>query len=142
MDQSMNNSNVNVMFERATREKLRFSTTNGVITVEDLWDLPLTSTRRANLDDIAKSMRRKLVEVQEESFVTPKGESDAVLALELAFDIVKYVISVKLRENEEARVLADRRRQRDRIMEIMAQKQDRELEAKSLEELQGLLAAL
>ena len=46
------------IFEQASRNKLRFDTNiKGVISTEDLWDLPLTSdTGRVNLDDIAKAL--------------------------------------------------------------------------------------
>jgi hypothetical protein len=33
------------IFEQATRAKIRFSTPVGMLSVEDLWDLPLTSTQ-------------------------------------------------------------------------------------------------
>ena len=128
-----------MLFEQATRLKLRFDTPNGLLTVEDLWDLPLTSARRANLDDIAKGLNRAVKETEEESFVTPRASNTE---LGLKFEIVKHVIAAKMRENEAERTAADKKRQRERIMEIMAQKQDSELAGKSLEELQGLLAAL
>ena len=42
------------IFMKATQKKLRFDSTQGLLTVEDLWDLPLTGTnKKANLDDIA-----------------------------------------------------------------------------------------
>ena len=127
--------NVN-MFEFASRNKLRFETVNGILSVEDLWDLPLTSTRRANLDDIAKELNRKIKESSEESFVTPKA-ADKESAV--AFEIVKHVIGVKMAENEAVRVSAEKKRQRERILEIIAQKQDEELKGKGLEELKSLL---
>mgnify|MGYP001609435964 CR=1 FL=1 len=127
------------MFEKASRLKARFDTPNGVLSVEDLWDLPLTSARRANLDDIAKGLNREVKATEEESFVTPRA-SNAELGLK--FEGVKHIIAVRVQENEAERTLTEKKRQRERIMEIMAQKQDSELASKSLEELQGLLAAL
>ena len=48
----------NNLFERATLLKLRFTTEYGMISVEDLWDLPLTTTRPAQ-HRISSSAREK-----------------------------------------------------------------------------------
>ena len=41
------------IFEQATRQAFRFESPKGFLTVEDLWNLPLTNnTGRANLDGI------------------------------------------------------------------------------------------
>lgn len=43
------------IFEQASREKVRFQTQVGQVSVEDLWELPLSSkANKPNLDDIAK----------------------------------------------------------------------------------------
>lgn len=130
------------MFEMAARLKLRFSSPQGPLTAEDLWDLPLTSTRlnQANLNNIAKGISRQLKAEGEEDFVNPKSGADAVLQVQL--DIVKHIIGVKQAENAEAALLAQRRQKKDRIMEIIAKKQDQELEGKPLEELTAMMADL
>ena len=86
-------------FERATRLKLRFQTNAGLLAVEDIWDLPLTSQRGASLDELAKGLRRKLKETEEESFVVKTNAVNN--ELQLAFDIVNHVIDIKLAEKEE-----------------------------------------
>jgi len=130
------------MFEKAVRLKLRFPSPQGALTVEDLWDLPLTSTRLnvANLNNIAKAISRQLKAEGEEDFVNPKSGADEALQVQL--DIVKHVIQVRQAENEAARSLADRKQKKERIMEIIAKKQDQELEGKPLEELTAMMAEL
>lgn len=128
-------------FESASRVKLRFETPNGSLSVEDLWDLPLTAkTNRANLDDIAKGLSRKLRESAEESFVSRRSDSDA--ATELAFEIVKHIISVRVAEAD-AKLDAERRRQEiAKIDELIASKQHEALASESVEELRARRAAL
>jgi hypothetical protein len=130
------------MFEKAARLKLRFTSPQGGLTVEDLWDLPLTSirTNQANLNSVAKAISRQLKAEGEEDFVNPKSNTDTVLQVQL--DIVKHIIQVRQAENEAARVQADRREKKERIMEIIARKQDQELEGKSLEDLTAMVAEL
>ena len=48
------------MFEQAARMKLRFDTPRGALSAEDLWDLPLTSTRGLSLNDIAITLHHAL----------------------------------------------------------------------------------
>lgn len=130
------------MFEKAARLKLRFPSPQGGLTVEDLWDLPLTSTRlnQANLNNIAKGISRQLKAEGEEDFVNPKSGADTVLQVQL--EIVKHIIQVRQAENEAAYALADRRQKKERIMEIIAKKKDQELEGKPLEELTAMVAEL
>ena len=128
------------MFEKASRLKMRFPSPQGGLTVEDLWDLPLTSTRAANLNNIAKDISRRLKAEGEEDFVNPKSGADEALQVQL--DIVKHIIQVKQSENEAARTLADRKQKKERIMEIIAKKQDQELEGKPLEELTAMVEGL
>ena len=84
------------MFEKASRLKLRFDTPKGMITTEDVWDLPLTSRNGASLDNLAKDLNRTIKETEEESFVADKSARNTVL--ELKFDIVKHIIEVKKAE--------------------------------------------
>lgn len=125
------------MFEKATRLKLRFDTPKGLLSVEDLWDLPLTSTvGKANLDDVAKALSRKLKAADEESFVAPSTNS-AATADQLKFDIVKHIIGVRLRENEAKAAKAANKEELARLQEIIASKQDEALKGLTLEELQA-----
>ncbi len=124
------------MFEQATRLKLRFPSTRGDLTAEDLWDLPLTSKRSANLDDIAKAVNRQLKLTEEESFVKPHTAENETAALQL--DILKHIIKVKQEENAAARAAVDNRQRKQHLLEVIARKQDAELEGKPLEELQKM----
>ena len=130
------------MFEKAFRLKLRFDSPQGILSVEDLWDLPLTSARanRANLNDVAKEISRQLKASGEEDFVTPQSGPDEILQLKL--DIVKHVIHTIQAENAEARAKAERIAKKERLLELISKKQDQMLEGKSLEELQAEVAAL
>lgn len=127
------------IFEQGTRAKLRFTTPNGMLGIEDLWDLPLTS-RRANLDDIARYLDAELKSSASVSFVKEGSETNA--ATKLAFDIVLHIINVKLAEQKAASLAADNREKKQRIMAIIEQKQAEALSASSIEDLQQMLNAL
>lgn len=123
------------MFEKASRVKLRYSTNRGVLSVEDLWDLSLEQ-----LDPIAINLNKRLKESQTESFI--KTRTKDTTELELKFNIVKHIIDVKLQEQEERTVAAEKKAKRQKILDLMAKKQDAELESKSYEELAKELEAL
>lgn len=130
------------IFERAVREKVRFTTSRGVISAEDLWDLPLTSTKNnPNLDDIARDLHEK-VKAEHVSFVNPTAARTKQTADSLKLDIVKRVIQVRLDENRLAAEEAARKNQKNRILELLAEKEDAALKNKSEEELRALLESL
>ena len=129
------------LFEKASRLKIRFSTSKGLIGVEDLWDLPLTATaNRPNLDDVARELDAALKAGTQVSFVT--GASDVDEHLKLAFDIVIHVINTKISERDTAKKDADIRAQKQRIMALIDQKKDAALSEASIDELQRMLQSL
>ena len=128
------------MFEKAVRTKLRFDTSVGSLSVEDLWDLPLTTKGRPNLDDIARALHKKLRSGDDVSFVETERKSDATI--QLAFDIVKHIIDVRLAENAATRLEKERADKKQKIMSIIAAKQDESLQNMSLEDLTKLMADL
>jgi hypothetical protein len=129
------------MFEKATRLKLRFESTKGLLTTEDLWDLPLNSAaRHANLNDVARAISRELKDSSQEDFVSQKTPENDVLQLKM--DIVKHVIAVRLAEADAAKQAAARREKKERLLGLIEQKQNEQLGGKSLEELQAMVAEL
>lgn len=122
------------MFEIATRSKFRFPY-KGQISVEDMWDLSLLA-----LDSVFKALNSQMRQVKEESLLSTKSKADEVL--ELQIEIVKYIVSVKLAEKEAREKAAEKSAQRQKIMEIMAKKQDESLENASMEDLQKMLSEL
>ena len=129
------------MFEKASRIKLRFVTTKGGVTVEDLWDLPLIS-RKGNfsLDDLAKRLNKEVKENGEESFVVRRNTANTLL--DLKFEIVKHIIKVRLDELEQKENAAAQRVKKQRILEIIAGKEDEELAGKSVDDLRKMVEDL
>lgn len=123
------------IFEKAARLKIRFSSGQGMISVEDLFDLPLTSTVRgkANLDDIGKVILRALKTTEEESLVNPSAPADDMLKLQL--EIVKHVIKVKQDANAERLLAKEKAEKKQRILALLADKENEEMAGKSKEEL-------
>lgn len=125
------------MFEKAVRQKLRFESPMGLMTVEDVWSLPLKHRTKFDLDTLAKNLNRQVKEHQEESFVSKPSVANTTLALR--FEIVKYVIQVLLEEKEAREKRAEKEERKRKILEIMDRKQDQELEGMSLDQLEALL---
>ena len=129
--------NVSDLFLIASRQKFKFNSTKGLLSVEDLWDLPLQSqTGKASLDEIARELHNKLKEDTEISFVTPKSSDTTV---QQKFDIVKFIIDTRITEREAAvneRARADRRA---KLMEVIERKENDNLNNMNIEDLKKLL---
>jgi hypothetical protein len=124
----------NTLFEQASRLKLRFGSPQGPLTVDDLWDLPLTSrTNRANLDDIARFYSRELKEQETESFVTKPARKNKILML--GFEIVKRVIEVRLEENKAIKDKAEKAAKKAKLLELLSKKKDDQLGEMTEEQL-------
>jgi hypothetical protein len=128
------------LFEQASKLKLRFETKRGCISTEDLWDLPLSNAHGFSLDNLAKGLNRKLKEEGEESFVVPKSQESSILSLQ--FELVKYVIKVKIEEREAKEQALKKKAKKNQIREIIADKEDETLKKLSEDELRKMLDEL
>lgn len=124
----------NELFIKATREKMRFPY-KGQATVEDMWDLTISE-----LDKIYKTLNAQQKRAQEDSLLDTKSEEDEELAAQI--EIVKYIFTVKQEEKKAAETAKERKEQKQKIMAILANKQDEALHSKSSEELEKMLDEL
>jgi len=121
-----------VMFEKASKMKLRFACDKGNLTTEDLWDLTDKDLDKMYID-LAKGKKSD----ETESLINPHEDKTLILKLE----IVKHIFTVKREEAKASKDKIETKRQNDRILEIIAKKSDAELEGKSVEELQAMVDA-
>jgi hypothetical protein len=130
------------LFIAASRNKVRFDTVQGQLSIEDLWDLPLQTTRsgRACLDTIAIELDQRLKNAGTTSFVNdaPVGNDE----LKMKFDIVLHVIEVRKAENKAVEVLRANAERKQKILSLIANKEDEALASQSVDELRELVSTL
>ena len=129
------------LFLQATREKFRFQSNKGDLSVEQLWDLPLTSRTGFDLDTVAKAVNADLKASNEESFVNVNN-NPAVSRLQAKLEVVKAIIEVKLAQAEATKKRAEKAAERQRLMEVLHSKKDQELQGLSVEEIERRLSQL
>lgn len=128
-------------FEKATRLKLRFETTKGNASVEELWDLPLTSSsNRPNLNSIAVGLYKKLESAENISFVDDTKASDEII--QLKFDIVRYIIEVKKNERKIASEIKANADKKQKLLAIIESKKDDALVNMDIAELEKMVKQL
>ena len=124
----------NKMFEVAVRNKFRFPF-KGLISVEDLWDLSVQQ-----LDSIFKTLKSQEKAAQEESLLSTRTPEDDILATKI--EIVRHIVGVKLEEANQIKRAKEAHDQRQKILGILADKQDEDLRHKTPEELRAMLEQL
>lgn len=130
------------IFERAARGKLRFESTVGDLTAEQLFDLPLTAKgERPNLDSIARAVNRELKDIVDGSFVEIKPDPRKT-DLELRLDILKHVIEAKQAEKAAAEARAANAERKRKLLDALAAKDDQALAGMSREDIQAEIAKL
>ena len=129
------------MFEYATMNKLRFSSSRGELSVENLWDVPLRSRDGFDLNSIAKRVNQNVKELTEESFVDTVKTPQNTRA-EISLELVKHVIEQKLEAENKAKKRAENKQERDKLLAILAEKQEGKLSKLSEEELHKRIAQL
>lgn len=123
------------IYKKAAIKKLRFSTVKGNLTVEDLWDLPMKSSRSVSLDLVAQNCDADLNK-KTKSFISAKTEDDALaqLRMDIVLDVIKTRLD-NLKAKDEQQATNEHNK---RIDELIKAKEHNELASKSIEELKAL----
>jgi|WetSurMetagenome_2_1015567.scaffolds.fasta_scaffold387676_2 hypothetical protein len=122
------------IFETASRSKLRFQF-KGLLSTEDLWDLSVEQ-----LDYIFKGLNAQVKLAKEESLLgTPTRQE---MELSLRVEIIKHIFQTKMAEQEVILKIAERKQQKQKLLGLLAEKQDADLKNKSVDELAKMIEEL
>lgn len=119
-------------FKQASKEKLRFQTSKGQLSTEQLWDLSIT-----DLDALAVSLEEEHQTSGKKSFVRKTSPKDKTA--KLRFDVVLDVLTTKVDEQEAAKAKAEAKAHNNKILTLIAEKQDESLKGKSIKALEAML---
>lgn len=122
------------VFEKASREKTRFNY-QGIISVEDLWDLPVTK-----LDIIYGNLESELDRLPKKSLLSNSSSQREDIEFKQA--IVKHIVEVKLAEAGQATLEKVNSDKKKMLLDILAKKQQSDYENMSTEELKALIETL
>jgi ssDNA-specific exonuclease RecJ len=127
------------IFKKASKKKLRFSTNRGVLSVEQLWDLSKDEIRQLVIKarEAAKKSSGE-VNDSELSFLDSPAKIKATDD-ELRFEILKDIYLTKKSAEEKALKKAEVKRNNQKLLDLIARKEDEALEKKSIKELEKML---
>jgi hypothetical protein len=117
------------MFEKALQRKLRFQF-RGIIGIEDLYDLSLKQ-----LDDLYRTLTAASNSRGEGLLERSIANTDD----QIRIDLVKHIFESKQASADEAQAAATKAANKQKILALIAEKQDGALREKSIEELKALL---
>lgn len=120
------------IFKYAAKKALRFPY-KGNISTEDLFDLGMN-----DLDIVYKTLKKQQKVSDEESLINEKTTEDKELEVKIA--IVKEIFDDKKAAAEKAKKVAANKIKNQRILEILAKKENEALENMTEEELKAQLA--
>ena len=130
------------LFELATRKKYRFESSKGLLSVEQLWELPLTAINSPSLNSVGKAVYSVLQNNEDTNFVDVVNTSVQRMnkVLNQKLEIVKEIIAYKQEQliKQKKRIATLERNQQ--IMEIMDDKKNESMSKKSMKQLQAMLS--
>lgn len=136
------NANLGNLLEQAVRNKLRFDSPKGQLTVEDLFDLTSTPANMNMLDAIAVGLDSQLKAKADKvvSFIKPTPTKTDFTQLKL--DIVLYVLNEKMAERDARIAAADKAEKKQRLLAALEAAEQGELSQKSPAEIRKMLEEL
>lgn len=129
-----------MLYKKAAQVKLRIQTCKGLLSVEDVWGLSLANLD-ASIRSLAPLVKKYQTEDSDLDFLSSNSDtkSEETSLLELSFEILKDVYITK---KEEANAKAKARETKEfnqKIMSLIAEKQESSLKDKSIEELMAMI---
>ena len=123
------------MYKKAIRAKLRFQTSKGLLTIEQLWGLTLTE-----LKNLIISLHETVKKVPSEDLAfleteTVQEESEDKMRFNIAVDVYK----TKQQEAKDSREEASKKAYNQHIAGIIAEKEEADLRNKSIDELKAMM---
>lgn len=128
------------IYKKALLNRVRFSTNVGLLTLEEVMDLPLTSKSGLSVDSLAVDLVNKLKNENKEivSLVNEDKEDIERYVDELKLEVLKDIIEYKKALIEEKRKAQAENSEKRRIMEALARKKEDKYNDMSIEELEEL----
>lgn len=119
------------LFEMATRNKMRFPSTKGELSVEDLWDLS-----DKDLDVVYKNLKDQEVKSSEESMLDDANVDPKLTA---AIGIVRYIFTTKRKEKLAEKERINKKQTQKKYIDALSKKQDEAIEKMSEAELRAMI---
>lgn len=120
------------IYKRGVIEKVRFATTLGQLTMEQLRDLTVNQ-----LNDLAVSLDEAVTKSEKKSFIATPTATNALAKLK--FDIVLDILQDKVKYAEAAAKAAETKENNQKILALIEAKKGEALAGKSIEELEAML---
>lgn len=122
------------LFEMATRNKMRFPSTKGELSVEDLWDLS-----DKDLDVVYKKLKDQETKSSEESLLDDANVDPKLTA---AIGIVRYIFTTKRNEKIAEKERVNKKLTQQKYINALSKKQDEAIEKMSEAELRAMIDSL
>lgn len=122
------------VIEQAVREKLRFATVRGALTVEQLFDMPLVASDGFDLDSLSRVLLSDVKDYGQESLVK-KDVNVSRDAAELRVAVVKHVIDAVQEKLDEKSAAVAKQQRRQKLLAALETKESEELATMSREDL-------
>lgn len=129
------------IFEQGSRQKIRFQTVKGNLTVEQLWDLPLDKGE-VNLYQLATELVTEVTNKPEAELSFFKKATTKNDLAELKFNIVKHIVTTKVAELEAKQNEAVIKSEIEELDKLIAAKEAESKASLSLEQLKAMKAKL
>lgn len=123
------------MYKNASKLKLRFNTSKGLLSVEQMWDLSMTAMAR-----IVRALKKELKADNDDDLSFLDDTSTPVDAiLQLKFNIAKDIYLTKKDELEAVKNEAEVKVHNQKILKLIKDKQEAALGDLSVEELEKMM---